>query len=98
MQKTYGNTKQHQSNTNKAAPHILLPTSENTKPTQYLLGFEHKLERIDAKKGQVFEQVEFQTDDCIVQAFKKVGHAKKTSVGGKVTTSYVSSFPFSGHS
>jgi len=74
------------------------PTSENTKPTQYLLGFEHKLDRIDAKKGQVFEQVEFQADDCIVQAFKKVGHSKKASVGGKVTTSYVSSFSFSGHS
>ncbi len=74
------------------------PTAENTKSTTYLLGFEHKLDRIDAKREQVYEQVDFTADDCIVQAFKKVAHSKKASQGGKITTSYVSSFPFSGHS
>ena len=42
------------------------PTAENTKSTTYLLGFEHKLDRIDAKREQVYEQVDFTADDCIV--------------------------------
>ena len=66
---------------------------DNSKPSSFLLGFQRKLDRIDAKKNQVYETVDHQSDDCIVQAFKKVSYNKKKS-----NTSYVSSFPFSGHS
>jgi len=59
-----------------------------------LLGFQRKLDRLDAKKGQQFEAIDHRTDECVVQAFKKVSYAKKP----QQKNSYVSSFPFSGHS
>ena len=69
------------------------PSLENSKPTSYLLGYQRKLDRIDAKKGQQYEAIDHKTDECIVQAFRKVSYVKKPQA-----TSYVSSFPFSGHS
>ena len=66
---------------------------DNTKPSSFLLGFQRKLDRVDAKKNQVYETVDHESEDCFVQAFKKVSYNKK-----KYSTSYVSSFPFSGHS
>ena len=69
---------------------------ENSKAASYLLGFQRKLNRMDAKKGQQYEGTDYRSDNCVVQAFKKVSYAKRQQ-GGR-TTSYVSSFPFSGHS
>jgi len=42
------------------------PTMDNSKPASFLLGFQRKLDRIDAKKNQVFEVVDHSSEDCMV--------------------------------
>lgn len=50
---------------------------ENSKAASYLLGFQRKLNRMDAKKGQQYEGTDYRSDNCVVQAFKKVSYAKR---------------------
>ena len=45
------------------------------------------------KKKQVYEFTDFKSDQCVVQAFKKVSYKNE----GNRINCFVSSFPFSGH-
>lgn len=72
------------------------PTMKNTKPASYLVNYQNRLDKADIKSKQVYETEDYRSDNLIVTAFKKVSAANAKK--GKTTSSYVSSFPFSGHS
>ena len=74
------------------------PTLKNAKPSCYLLQYQQRLDKQDAKHKQVFEGEDFRSDDAVVTSFKKVSTSGTSKKAGKGRTTYVSSFPFSGHS
>ena len=69
------------------------PTLENTVPTTHLLNFQRLLDKKDQKKKQVFEFTDFKSDQCVVQAFKKISCKNEANR----INCFVTSFPFSGH-